>query len=76
MSDLLPCPFCGGKASSYWSGTRRRGWANGFIFVKCTICGAQAQAFPTKAEDVEKVDEDEWGKAAFAWNRRAECTRD
>lgn len=60
-TDLLPCPFCGGEARAFYSGTTSllvsdyRTWS----FVQCTECGA-------------KVKSELSGPAAILnWNRRA-----
>ena len=73
QSELKPCPFCGGKASS--EGHIRYGrplddawWADGSkiteaFYVNCMSCGAVSRSgivngYQTKAE------------AIAAWNRR------
>ena len=36
MSELLPCPFCGGNATL---------WSDGYMeYVKCDVCGAKGQS--------------------------------
>ena len=62
MSDLKPCPFCGGKASIrnlcgiYWVGCDSCKGNNSDAHQCCAGC---ARAFDTPE------------KAAAAWNRRA-----
>lgn len=56
MSELKPCPFCGGEAEAYNCGPWLR---DHFMwYVKCPGCGSMAPNKPTKAEAVE------------AWNTR------
>lgn len=56
MSELKPCPFCGGKADA------QNTYAIGVWEAFCTVCGAHT-GYPaggcTEAEAIE------------AWNRRA-----
>ena len=59
MSDLKPCPFCGGEAGAGCEfGLKRM-----HHYGRCKVCGARGQSFP----------EDEGGAAAAAtaWNERA-----
>lgn len=57
MSELKPCPFCGGKADHTW--TMLSHDADGLAhYVKCTQC-------PVGVGDYATADE-----AADAWNRR------
>jgi len=56
MPELLPCPFCGGKAV-YHSLNLNSG--RSYYSLICA-CGGQNGSYETKAE------------AAEAWNRRAE----
>lgn len=71
MAELLPCPFCGGKA---YLENHHRAFINGettrVAFVRCTICNARSgrekltdygrTSFSAEAEQ----------KAIKAWNRR------
>ena len=45
MTDLKPCPFCGGKAKS-------KGYQIGFR-VMCPECGGRAKLFSTAEEAIE-----------------------
>ena len=57
MTDLKPCPFCGGEAEchQWWSAT-----ISGDYATFCTKCGCGTDYYKTKAE------------AIAAWNARAE----
>lgn len=56
--ELLPCPFCGGKACL------SNGELGGYtvIYIECIKCSTQTSTFY----------EDESEKAIEAWNKRAE----
>lgn len=57
MSELKPCPFCGGKATLEDYGLNRN-----FVAVQCLNCGAKTRLF---AKDIHL------GETAFdAWNNR------
>lgn len=62
MSDLKPCPFCGGEAHhdsvSCWNPEEEEWIPNFWHRVICKNCGTQTKAFYTEAEAIEK------------WNRR------
>lgn len=62
MSELLPCPFCGGEAQVFESGA----WfVDHFMkYVRCTSCGLQTCDYKTEAEAVE------------AWNTRTKPAYD
>lgn len=59
MSELKPCPFCGGEAEL-------RHIAHGkTAYVVCTKCGCKTQNTPAKCEySADDI-------VATAWNRRA-----
>ena len=59
--ELLPCPFCGGKAQLLHE---HRGIT--YSYVICMKCAAQTDIFQISTE--HSSDE----KAVAAWNRRAE----
>ena len=59
MSELLPCPFCGGKAR--WRYQKPIGW------VMCKECGASSAALSDNYEEADCQQE-----AIAAWNRRAD----
>lgn len=56
MTHLKPCPFCGGKASVYYSGSPGNGYFSEVICKKC-IC---------------RTDRIPGDKAIEVWNRRVE----
>lgn len=62
MTDLKPCPFCGGKASmAYWAQ------------VSCVVCQKCGAMGAMVSDSYEAGDGKE--KAAEAWNRRADNGR-
>ena len=74
MSELKPCPFCGGKAKLHseidivpvidTNGAYVDADINVYpSWVECTECGATGEAF----DNGEESDTD---KAIIAWNRR------
>lgn len=68
MTELKPCPFCGGRARLF-----RIGHQNGTAFddwgIECVSCGAMPWAFSVyQFEDQAEIHE----KCAAKWNRRAE----
>ena len=68
MSELKPCPFCGGNAEYETFRTEEGVFTRSkkCIYFKCKDCEAQTKAFP---ESVHYSAEE---KATEAWNRRAE----
>ena len=80
MTELKPCPFCGGKAYfkilSKTYGNRKEGID---FKVKCKKCGVEANQvyffeieFCPETELGIKVIEDEREEAIADWNRRGE----
>jgi hypothetical protein len=55
--QLLPCPFCGGKAAFRWCG--------GILLAECTACGT------SKGDTGGDGDAEIKASAAAAWNARA-----
>ena len=67
MTELKPCPFCGGRARlvrfGHQSGTAFDDWG-----IECVKCGAMPWAFSVyQYEDQAEIHE----KCAAKWNRRA-----
>lgn len=69
MTELKPCPFCGGEAMMQYGYPRQQGGKWKKVFVKCKVCKAKTQTIdqlPFQAwEECKK-------RAKDAWNRRAE----
>jgi len=65
MSELKPCPFCGGKSGRFVTDAGSSNYVGKWGWWECD-CGA-------RAEDVRTgYDADGWQDAAIAaWNRRA-----
>ena len=63
MTELKPCPFCGGKAElkTFWGGFHIRRYIN---VVQCTSCRANSGEWKIKPKAIE------------AWNRRVTDERD
>lgn len=57
MSELLPCPFCGGEAKILTAESMHGGNLYG---VMCDCCAGRADVYDTEAEAIE------------AWNTRAD----
>lgn len=59
MTELLPCPFCGGEAEILTAESMRGGYLFG---IMCNDCCSRGDVYDTEAE------------AIAAWNTRAERT--
>lgn len=57
MSELLPCPFCGGEAEMLTAESMNGGYLFG---IMCNDCRSRGDVYDTEAE------------AIAAWNTRAE----
>lgn len=69
MSELLPCPFCGGKADALLKYNRTTGQF--YIFVKCNVCSAQSKGIPShERPDLNDWNSPECEEAVRHWNRR------
>lgn len=62
MSDLKPCPFCGGKASKE---SREYGNGSTYAWVFCLKCGCSTPKIPIS------LDYSARDKANDLWNKRA-----
>lgn len=62
--DLLPCPFCGGKAEFVCE-------EDFYLWyrVECTKCKAKGKSVPLS------ITEDTLAKAAALWNNRTRCEK-
>ena len=61
MSELKPCPFCGGRAKWFYDRSAEGG------FVLCTMCKSSTNIFDRYG------DEESCKSIAFSiWNRRVE----
>lgn len=88
MTELRPCPFCGGEAQADNDAYRER-YINevfGYVtepaarnaWVFCTVCGAKGRTIHDREYDGYKSREREERmrqEAAEAWNHRAEEER-
>jgi hypothetical protein len=67
MDELKKCPFCGGKAESYYRwNDRKKVW---YAFAQCTVCYSIGHTYSSEEEPDEESDI--WEKVAEAWNMRA-----
>lgn len=57
MSELKPCPFCGGEAETLTADSMHGGYLFG---IMCNDCRSRGDVYDTEAEAIE------------AWNTRAE----
>ena len=82
MSELLPCPFCGGEAETLTAESMHGGYLYG---IMCNDCRSRGDVYNTEAEAIAawntRVDYHGYEQAAIeawesikAWNSRAERT--
>lgn len=82
MSDLKPCPFCGGEAETLTAESMHGGYLFG---IMCNDCRSRGDVYDTEAEAIaawnSRADYHGYEKAAIeawesikAWNSRAERT--
>ena len=65
MSDLLPCPFCGGEVKEDWSGCAEiRGGCFQFGSVECDACDYSLTLFDGCTDDVNACEilQNKWNK--------------
>lgn len=75
MSELKPCPFCGGEAELTITGTPQFG---AFIIVKCMSCGSKSKGSYFRGVEPDwPLEETNGGVCEIKlWNRRIrECYR-
>lgn len=69
MSELKPCPFCGGEAEFYRTPIlTKKQWVDS-VTVKCPTC--EARTARVLYDAMKHGDGGEYVEAATAWNRRA-----
>ena len=66
MTELKPCPFCGGIPKKIDTFNVAAGHKLNFAYVECSHCGASARPYH---ESITKNFEE---RAIEAWNRRAD----
>ena len=78
MAELKPCPFCGGEATFSINATKSGNGQVGFEFsIRCSRCNAtvprakQSVCLSMWADGSINLVDDGRGKAAAAWNERA-----
>jgi Lar family restriction alleviation protein len=82
MSELLPCPFCGGEAEMLTAQSMNGGYLFG---IMCNDCRSRGDVYDTEAEAIaawnSRADYHGYEQAAIeawesikAWNSRAERT--
>lgn len=65
---LKSCPHCGGAA--YLEQNYSYKARSYFVFVKCSICGAQGKVYNTEEEPAAEWNNSACNAAAAAWNMR------
>ena len=72
MTELKPCPFCGGEAEMYTEVSRIMGK---FWYIRCKKCYSRGSGIYESGRELEPQEEyaaitGAWEKATEAWNRR------
>jgi hypothetical protein len=71
MSDLLPCPFCGGEAELYLTG----GDKGDIAYVQCEDCHSKTPCFTHDGTTPEFFPEGQYvHECKLVWNTRADNT--
>lgn len=73
MTELKPCPFCGGEAEMYPEVDRIMGK---FWYIRCKKCYSRVSGIYESGKELEPQEEHAaitraWEKAIEAWNGRA-----
>lgn len=68
MTELKPCPFCGGEAEFYPAACIEQGWY--IATVQCVSCAAQVCSKP----GLDRAEQEANESSIEAWNTRAERT--
>lgn len=68
MTELKPCPFCGGEAEFYPAACIEQGWY--IATVQCVSCAAQVCSKP----GLDRAEQEANESAVKSWNTRAERT--
>ena len=66
MTELKPCPFCGGEAEFYPAACIEQGWY--IATVQCVSCAAQVCSKP----GLDRAEQEANESAVKSWNTRAE----
>ena len=69
MTELNPCPFCGGEAYVVPGVYRDGGYIENCAYVQCTKCWARTDEVSECMPEMQVYD-----MAVSTWNRRAERT--
>lgn len=70
MTDLKPCPFCGGKAEFARKQVKTKGHWCDAVYVRCTNCDARSNRLLYSKKYHKNGSE--YIEAQEAWNRRAD----
>ncbi len=66
-NDLLPCPFCGGKARMKLEPRPEIGFSHAVLLVQCQSCGTKTKDFPFGFDESEGFTTKQ---VTEMWNRR------